>query len=285
MRKRITLISISIFVILIFIYSQSFTNAQQPPAGRTGCNIGTAETTCGASTCHNNTPNSGTGSVSITYSDSNLEYVPGDTYDMTVTTSESGKVKFGFEITVVDANGDSVGKFIIPNGVNNVSAPAGGAINHRRYLGHKNASATNSWSFQWQAPVTDRGQLTFFAAGNCANGNGQSNGDHIYTTSLSITKKTSTGVAALATPNNSLKIQSITSGKLNVQYSLSKDELARLGVYDINGRLIQQLCNESEQAGNYSRTFSLANDLNSGLYLLLFNSSDQQSVQKFFYQP
>src|SRR5258705_12720105 len=97
--KKFVSVSIIVIVFLVIAYTNSYTNANQPPAGRTGVNIGSTESTCGATACHNNTPNSGLGSISFTYSDTNSKYALGQTYDLTVSTSETGKVKFGFDIT------------------------------------------------------------------------------------------------------------------------------------------------------------------------------------------
>ncbi|MBW3624913.1 MAG: hypothetical protein KY468_16045, partial [Armatimonadetes bacterium] len=39
-----------------------------------------------------------------------------------------------------------------------------------------------TWSFQWTAPPQGSGNVTFYAAGNAANGNSSASGDFIYTT-------------------------------------------------------------------------------------------------------
>jgi hypothetical protein len=282
--KKIAVIAIMSIVFLSLAVTNSYTNDSQPPAGRTGASIGSTETTCGASTCHNNTPNTGGGSVTITYSDSNLKYVNGQTYDMTVSTDEVGKVKFGFEITVVDANGDSVGKLILPNGSNTVSAPANGAVNHRKYLAHKNASSTKSWSFQWKAPVTDRGNLTFFASSNCANGTGTSSGDHIYTTSLTISHDFGTGILDASVTSDAFNIQSISNGELNIHYSLSNSEKVTINLFDMNGRLIQTLLDENGTFGNYNSSFKLDKSLSNGIYLVDYRTGNIQTAKKFIYQ-
>jgi len=42
------------------------------------------------------------------------------------------------------------------------------------------------WTFNWVAPSSDVGRVTFYAAGNQANNNGNETGDQIYVTSISI---------------------------------------------------------------------------------------------------
>ena len=281
--KKLSAIIVTVVLLTTLFVKDSFTDSNQPPAGRTGANIGSTETTCGTSSCHNNTPNSGTGNVSITFSDTDLVYVPGQTYDMTVATAESGKTKFGFEITVVDANGDSVGTWIIPNGTNNVSKPSNGAVNHRKYLGHKNASSTSTWSFQWKAPVTDRGHLTFFASGNCANGNGSESGDHIYTTSLSVDPSVGTGVVTPVAEAADFKIQSLGYGALNVSIHQPQNGQVLIQLFDMNGRLISNLLDENIPAGEINRTLKLGNHLSSGMYLVRFDGNTTQQTRKIFY--
>lgn len=282
--KKIAVVAIMSIVFISLAVTNSYTNDSQPPAGRTGANIGSTETTCGASSCHNNTPNSGAGSVTITYSDTNLKYIDGQTYDMTVSTDEVGKVKFGFEITVVDANGDSVGKLIIPNGNTTISAPSNGAVNHRKYLGHKNASATKSWSFQWKAPVTDRGDLTFFAASNCANGSGSSSGDNIYTTSITVSHDFGSGILDASATEGAFSIESISNGQLNIHYSIRNSERVSINLFDINGRLIQTLLDENGTFGNYNQSFKLDKSLSNGIYLVNYRAGNIQTAKKFIYQ-
>src|SRR5262249_59953992 len=64
--------------------------------------------------------------------------------------------------------------------------------NLRQYIEHTfngiqpTGSGEGSWVFTWTAPATSVGRVTFYAAGNAANGNGGTSGDFIYTTSVSI---------------------------------------------------------------------------------------------------
>lgn len=283
MKTKAVLILGAVSLYLILAIESVFTNGVQPPAGRTGCTVAPTETTCGISTCHNNTPNTGGGSLTVTFSDTSLNYVPGQTYDMTVATSETGKVKFGFEITVADGNGDSVGTFIIPTGITNISSPLGG-INHRKYLGHKTASGNNTWSFQWKAPAIDKGQLCFYLASNCANGNGQSTGDHIYTTSLCILPESATGIFSPEISGNGFSIQSMAYNRLTVQYRQPESSPVLIRLYDLQGSLIQTLFDENEPEGWQIHSFGLKHSLTTGLYLIRYSSGTADVTKKIFIQ-
>src|SRR5262249_26064361 len=64
--------------------------------------------------------------------------------------------------------------------------------NPRQYINHTiqgtfpTGTNQGSWSFKWRAPAASVGRVTFYAAGNAANGNGGSSGDYIYTNSFAI---------------------------------------------------------------------------------------------------
>jgi hypothetical protein len=279
-RKAIFILS-SILMIAFIPFQNVFTNATQPPAGRTGCNIAPTETTCGTSSCHNTTPNTGGGSLIVTFSDPNLKYIPGETYDMTVTTSEAGKIKFGFEITVTDAGGDSVGTFIIPNGTTNISSPPGG-FNHRKYLGHKTAGSNNTWSFQWKAPAIDKGQLCFYVAANCANGNNASSGDHIYTTSLCISADSANGIFSPVILTNNFFISSMVYDQITVQYNQPAEDHVLIQLYNFNGELLQTLFDGNESSGLQKHTFHLVENLPAGLYLVRYSCSSESVTNKIF---
>src|SRR5438128_772054 len=47
--------------------------------------------------------------------------------------------------------------------------------------------AGNTFQFDWTPPATDVGNIILYAAGNAANGNDVETGDHIYTTTLTLT--------------------------------------------------------------------------------------------------
>ncbi len=282
--KKVVLAVITMCTIVAVPFSQVFTNAPQPPAGRTGCTAGLDETTCGASNCHNNNPNTGAGSLLVSFSDPNLKYLPGQIYNMTVTTSESGMVKYGFEITSVTAAGDSVGTFIIPNGTTNISVPTSGAVNHREYLGHKTASSNSTWNFQWKAPAGDKGQLCFYVASNCANGNGTSSGDHIYTTSVCILPDSANGITASSAAGDAFSILSFVNNKINLQYSSLSGDPVLISLYGVRGELIQTLCNCAGSSGVQTRSFTLSHSLASGIYIVRYSTANMSEARKFFIQ-
>ncbi len=156
-----------------------------PSASRTGA---PGETNCTA--CHADFAlNSGTGGVSIAGLPAN--YLPNQTVPVTVTTSQSDGVLYGFQLTAIDSAGRQVGTFTVPGGANPQMQTKTGAVggNSRTYVEHTVNGispvqfGSKSWTFNWQTPAERVGKVTFYAAGNAANSDGKTSGDYIYTTS------------------------------------------------------------------------------------------------------
>lgn len=140
--------------------------------------------------CHTSFPvNSGTGSVAITGVP--LRYVTGQNYQITVTTSQSDGVIYGFQMAVLNQTGHDAGSFNLPSGNPQRMQTITGIVNGvvRTYVEHTvdgivpNQFGFNNWTFTWTAPNQDVGPVTFYASGNAANSDGNTTGDYIYTTS------------------------------------------------------------------------------------------------------
>lgn len=147
-----------------------------PPAERTG-NPGEicGNDTC-ASSCHTSfSVNAGFAQFSISLPSS--EYKPGQTLDITIKFTNTSTAIHGFEITAVDASNNKVGTFASKDDTTQTEPY------DNLYASHtKVGTGENSWTVQWTAPTASVfGPITFYAAGNEANGNSASSGNYIYT--------------------------------------------------------------------------------------------------------
>ena len=154
-----------------------------PPAGYTAAPQELPEA---CAECHV-PPDAGTGRISITAPQT---YVPGQTYPVTVshTNADPTRLRWGFELTVLDnASDEKAGELQNTDGLTQVLNNAG-PNSARQYIEHTAAGTFvgqqngASWTFNWTAPPTDVGPVTFYAAGNQANNDGNTSGDYIYTT-------------------------------------------------------------------------------------------------------
>ena len=170
-----------------------------PPAGYTGAPQEEPEA---CAECHV-PPDAGTGKISITAPQT---YVPGQTYSITVThtNADPTRLRWGFELTVLDnASDEKAGELQTADGLTQVLNNAGPNsarqyIEHTAvgtFIGQQNGA---SWTFNWTAPGTDVGPVTFYAAGNQANNDGNTSGDYIYKTFVASAPASSTPDFALS---------------------------------------------------------------------------------------
>jgi uncharacterized protein (TIGR03437 family) len=187
--KLIKLSLTGIFCALIVVYGLNGSPAgafsSGPPPSRTGA---PGEPNCTA--CHGgNAVNSGTGTLTITGLPAT--YSPNQEIPVTVTLRQSSRARYGFQITAINDQGQAAGELVVTDASRTQRIPGTVSGNQRQYIHHTfngitpNGTDENSWTFTWRAPAQSAGRVTFYAAGNAANGSG-SGGDFIYTTSQSV---------------------------------------------------------------------------------------------------
>ena len=210
--------SASIGVILgaiLFGFSKpkdAIATSSQPPTQRTGA---PGESNCAS--CH-------TGSLlkngSLSISPGISQYVAGHTYPITVTIDDPGQVRWGFEMTALkDSDNSQAGSFGSSSQLIGIQSAGG-----RTYAGHDNNGAAVpldptdgtywgtmngpvSWVVNWTAPSVGSGDVTFYAAGVAANGNGVQDAlDFAYTSSAQVTEQAPSPVS------------NTTWGKIKQQY-------------------------------------------------------------------
>ena len=177
-------------LMLAFGLTSMTSNNAEYSAGKAGSNGSPGEGTCASGSCHNSFAlNSGSGSVSISIAgllNGNM-YVPGQTYQVSVTVQQQGIGLFGFGIESLQASGANAGSWTAGPDSHILNATISG--NSRATVAHIDnsgfASGTRTWSFSWTAPATEI-PVMMYAAGNAANNNGGDGGDYIYTTMLSL---------------------------------------------------------------------------------------------------
>ncbi|MCB0517080.1 MAG: T9SS type A sorting domain-containing protein [Chitinophagales bacterium] len=187
--KKITLLSM-LFVVLIGVYywqqliPSTHAYPSNPPTGMTG----QSGSTCGNGGCHTpGTVGMGAFGTDLTVTLMDLSnnvvssYVPGNTYNVTVSNSASF-VDYGFAMSTSSSN-DS---FISGAGTSTANGPDGQEIHH----GSVNTSGT--WSFQWQAPASGEGDINFYIGAIGGNGANGENGETWYQGSFTVSEATVT---------------------------------------------------------------------------------------------
>ena len=231
----LTLVIVPICFVILGANDPLTTGAPPSSAGAPG------ETTCAKSGCHTGqNVNSGTGITSFTFSDNIETYSPGETYPITVSITQDGINRFGFEcVAIVNNDSTNAGTFIITNAVRTQVLPGSKEFEGREYVTYT-YNGTNpytdgvgKWSFDWQAPATDVGPVTFYIATVAANNDGTDDGDLVYTKMYEV-KSTATGINENITEPTGFKCYP-NPAKDKVQVNTSVECIA---VYNVLGKII-----------------------------------------------
>ncbi len=239
----------SSLAIVIISSQQASTKSNGAPLANTGSPGDGANNTCAKSGCHLGTVNSFPGSVTIDVSDIPVAgYAPGETYTIGVTVAESGRNTFGFQLTAENANKTKMGTY---------SSSSGVRLEFDDWVTHSMNSGTGVWAVSWTAP-TGNDNITFYATGNAANGNGNSNGDHIYSGSTTVSRDLLASVNDII-DNPDFKVYNIYNEKSLI---IESERAAAFNVYSISGRHV-----ESFRVDRGTTTINLSS-LNDGQYIV-----------------
>lgn len=153
--------------------------------GIAGYNGAPSQTNC-ASTCHGSNPlNASGGSITITDNIPATGYVPGTTYSINVTVARTGISKFGFGFEAVNSSNGNAGTLQVTNAALTKTLSST-RVNMTHLTNSGIGSGVKSFTFNWVAPAATNSTVTFYAAGNAANGNNGTSGDFIYTTTRTV---------------------------------------------------------------------------------------------------
>ena len=193
--RRSVHFKLAFIILFVLTFSAFWLAGRQRPVGASAQGPSASHTNApgedNCTSCHVGTPvNTGGGSVQI--SGFPHDYIPGRTYNVSVTTAHDNAVIYGFQLTAIDNLGRGVGTFApaagqSPAQTKVVQGFVGGNI--RRYIEHTIDGLipvgfnSKTWNFTWTAPATRVGKISLYAAGNGANGDGSPGGDNIYTSS------------------------------------------------------------------------------------------------------
>ncbi len=191
MKWKITVLVFLLAAVLVIIEcgQNVYSNSSGAPVGYAG-SPADLNKTCANTGCHTGsavTPVSGW----ITSTIPSGGYTPGQTYTITATATFNGKTKFGFQVSPQDALGNKMGTLVNTNSQTQVQSSG-------KYVTHTTAGNTNpnfkTWNFNWTAPASGSGPLTFYGAFNCTNSSNTSSGDLIFTSTLATTEDSTNGL-------------------------------------------------------------------------------------------
>ena len=176
--------------------NEATANSTAPPVARTGApgDGGTCVS------CHSGA--SGTGNLIMSLADSPTGYVPGATDTLVILITDPGEFRWGFEVTALKNSDDTMAGTLSTTA--DLATMTGVATSGgRTYVGHRSNGASlpfdpndgtfwgvpgaAGWLVEWTAPPQGTGNVTFYASGVAANGDGlQGAADTTYTATLTV---------------------------------------------------------------------------------------------------
>lgn len=169
----------ALFGVLLIAYFQ-LSNSGNPPNGYTGAPP--SGNTCASSQggCH--AGGSGTGMVTISGLPATVS--PNLVYPLTITVERTNSIpqKAGLQLVAQQSNNNNAGMLANPGQFSTVQFSGGKYFfEHTSPVSYSGDVAT--FTVDWTAPASSNGNITLYTAANLADGNGNSTGDAIVTTS------------------------------------------------------------------------------------------------------
>jgi hypothetical protein len=272
MKKPIIAVLSASFLFLLFTSSQF---SQDDPDGKAGVSGAPGENTCNDTDCHNSFAlNSGAGSITISSSDlTNWVYTPGMTYSITVTVAQSNINLFGLCFEALKPNGDNAGTLVAGNDTQIKLKTVGGF--QRKSITHDNNTGatanSHSFTFNWTAPTTNMGDITFYAAGIAANGDDHESNDQVYSTSQVVTA-TGVGLMEIADQQSTLAVYpNPASHAIRFTNGGLISMVDAVTIIDSHGRTIQTQDRGNWQTTDLESSIDIST-LNPGFYTACFSS-------------
>jgi hypothetical protein len=283
--KRLALVAVFVLTACELVWAYS----NNPPNRRTGA---PGENLC--SGCHSTfAENSGNGTLSISGFPSS--YDPLIIYALTVTLSDPGQSRWGFEVAVKDSNNLQAGTLTITDATNTVSGLSSGITYVKQTSTGCHAGTANgpvSWNLSWTAPAAGTGKVYFYVSGIAADNSSDDAGDYGYHTSQQVPEKT-TGVSdndnadGSARPDRFILHQNYPNPfnlATSISYTLKKEGLVNLTIYNILGQKIRTLIDQVEPAGNYSIQWDSKDEkgrvVAGGVYFYILKAGDFTSSKR-----
>jgi hypothetical protein len=225
------------------------------PSGSPGGYTGSPADVHNCNSCHNGTTTNVSDWISSTIPAQG--YVPGQTYQISVTGTGSGNK--GFELTAENASDSKTGSFTAGSGSK--------LTNNNHAVTHTTDVSANphTWTFSWTAPQAGTGTVNFYAAVVVGKPN-------VNLTSLQVSENTSSDITDLNESDFKIKPNPAKNFILLKSHYLNGKNFK---IYSISGSLIYN--------GKFTenRTQIDISDLKTGSYLLMIETEKGTITKKF----
>lgn len=198
----------------------------------------------------------------------NNEYIPGETYNMSVSINSTGSntpARYGFQIlALTDSDDQEVNTWANASGNAKIATAANTG---RTYVEHNNPSTDNTFNMEWTAPEVGSGSITLYSCGNGVNGNGSTTGDASVCTTLTLQERILNSANSLAIAPFAVDISPNPAiDYINVNIDSPIQEEFTMNILNVNGQLMQSQIWALNKSDNKAEI--QINDLPAGMYFL-----------------
>ena len=254
--------------------------------GQPGLTGAPGESNCTA--CHAGSVLDGTTENQFTLVDAGFSpvgaYIPGASYTATLQMS-SNPAKKGFSSTTLDNATNSMAGSLTGMIIGGTQEFQNAAMT-RDYVSHQstsNTSTTALWSWTWDAPASDVGDVTFYIATNLANDNGLNTGDEIYLSEHVI--NSSAGIEEVDDNLSQFTAGFDVEGNkvvLNFTSMIAGDMFFNL--VELNGKSVFTKDMEKSLIGENKHNVSLPEEIENGIYVVNFFVGNRAMSAKIMVQ-
>jgi hypothetical protein len=285
MKKKNLLIVLG--AISIFIITTASTLSS---GGKSGKADSPGEGNC--SSCHNNSPvNGGGGAIVITSSNlpssPSWNYVPGQTYHMTVTVAEASRLCFGLCFEALNSANANAGTLVITNSTEMKLLTAGNGrtcVTHQSGGGNVSVAGFKQFNFDWTAPASDVGTLTFYVAGIAGIANSDDADDNTYTSKIAVYSPTTIGIDEI-TSNTSFSIfPNPVNDVINISLSNNSNGNVKASLYSIAGEKVADLFDETVLNGAIVKSIAVSQSWAKGIYFIRIEQQERTTTKRILIQ-
>ncbi len=271
MKKKFTLVLSALLMAgMAYDYNNNaaHTFSTGAPSGETG-SPGDGST-CSTS-CHTGGPSPTNQMVSISSDVPGSGYVPGTTYTVTITAESSNGTEFGFQVSPQDGNGNLLGTLIASGAGTQFSA--GGTTHITHAAGGTAGTGSKTWTFEWVAPASGTGSVTFYVAVNFSDNTGNQFNDVIVNETHTV-QESNVGISEAELASISVYPNPVID-EIHVA-AKDVDEEIMITLISMDGKRVLQ---EKHDGGNI--TIDVASrSLTTGVYFLNLEVDGKSSIKK-----
>lgn len=268
MKGKITLLALGTLAgtMLLINSNNLVANGGGAPGGNSSSG-GDSGNSCGQGGCHGGGHTVSSSALIVTDIPGS-GYIPGNTYNVTVTGVDGGYSKFGFELAAEDGSNNTAGT-LAASLSGREQLRGNGHLTHT-ISGTTGASGNFGWNGTWVAPTAGTGTVTFSTSVLFADGNGGNSGDSTVVSSITVSEDLTASISDISQIKANVFPNPVVE-ELNIKVDVTDYVFYQL--FNANGKLVKKFQSNTELT-----TISLS-ELKSGTYFLHAHSSEASFVK------